>query len=429
MGAPRSLHTHGAFPSISSTLSLLEERETEAAKRSGVLVHPDEAGGRALRDSAVLLPASARKDSVESLKVPEFAPRHARPTLNLATSVSSPQLRALADLAGVPASPISVKSTHSVAHKPSLVSLTPSVSSPLASSSILLPPTPLEEELPSSSRWSMDSVDPDAGRPIIASPSTPPSPPAKKRSRLLSFISRGRAGSLTKRDGMPSVDADGLLTPQDTVPPTPSSPSVNSVALSSRRTSRSGSYPPPPMSLSTSASTASMASTLPTPADSQPDIALDPFCPASPTFAPASFLPDADADDFLEMGDGSPPPRAPLPLPAPDAPPAAFVAAPASAPAQPSGNPLLALARRKLRRRKKKLVVTLDAPALGPAEDAGAVREQRRRQDGVVRWCEDLGGVRRIERKQDGSLHVYWRDADVVDMVRCALIALCVHCG
>lgn len=44
-------------------------------------------------------------------------------------------------------------------------------------------------------------------------------------------------------------------------------------------------------------------------------------------------------------------------------------------------------------------------------------RENRRRYDCVVNWCEAFGVVRRFERKDDGSIHVYWRDWEVADMV------------
>ena len=43
--------------------------------------------------------------------------------------------------------------------------------------------------------------------------------------------------------------------------------------------------------------------------------------------------------------------------------------------------------------------------------------EQRRRVQNVVKWCESFGPVRRIEKKEDGSLHVYWKDWEVADMV------------
>ena len=43
--------------------------------------------------------------------------------------------------------------------------------------------------------------------------------------------------------------------------------------------------------------------------------------------------------------------------------------------------------------------------------------EQQRRVQNVVRWCESFGPVRKIETKEDGSLHVYWKDWEVADMV------------
>lgn len=429
MSAPRSLHHHGAFPSISSTLSLLEERESESEKRSGVLVQSEDEDSLSAEGTVISHPP-ARKSSFEMLKAMDGETRR-RPVLNLSMSTSSPQLRTLAELAHVPASPISMISTHSMAHKSSLVSLVPSVSSPLAQNSVLLPPIALEEDVvPSSSRWSMDSTDPDAGRhrPSVSAPATPPSPPKPKRSRLLSFISRGRAGSLGMRnDSVPPTPTLaehtglGLMSPTDTVMGPPSA-SVLSLALSSRRASRSGTYPPP-LSLSTSTSTmstASSASTLPTPADSQSDVTLDPFCPASPTFAPSSYLPGpaAEPDSFVDLED-SEPEKPTLPLPSPGEPTASFFL-----PEAPPKNFLSALARRRLRRRKKKLVITcLGEPQLPEgavnAELAASRRERdlRRRQESIMHWCESFGPVRRFERKNDGSLHVHWRDWEVADMV------------
>lgn len=44
-------------------------------------------------------------------------------------------------------------------------------------------------------------------------------------------------------------------------------------------------------------------------------------------------------------------------------------------------------------------------------------RERKKRYENVVHWCENFGALRKIERKEDGSLHVYWRDWEVADMV------------
>ena len=123
----------------------------------------------------------------------------------------------------------------------------------------------------------------------------------------------------------------------------------------------------------------------------------------------------------------SPEQKPTLPLPAPDVPTPSFYL-----PETPSTNiPFLsALARRKQRRRKKKLVITcldLDSAAAAHADAGAEVRRERdlrRRQDAIIKWCETFGAVRRLERKSDGSLHVYWREWEVADMVsaRCVRI-------
>ena len=45
------------------------------------------------------------------------------------------------------------------------------------------------------------------------------------------------------------------------------------------------------------------------------------------------------------------------------------------------------------------------------------MHEQQRRVQNVVRWCESFGPVKKVETKEDGSLHVYWKDWEVADMV------------
>lgn len=91
------------------------------------------------------------------------------------------------------------------------------------------------------------------------------------------------------------------------------------------------------------------------------------------------------------------------------------------------------LARRTILRRKKKLVITcIPSQAEEEPEDEGQaqIRAQRRerieqrRYDCIVQWCENFGVVRRFERKDDGSLHVYWRDWEVADMVSLHALAI-----
>lgn len=116
----------------------------------------------------------------------------------------------------------------------------------------------------------------------------------------------------------------------------------------------------------------------------------------------------------------SPPPEPTLPLPSPGTPTASFLVSPQ----QRSQSFFASLPFKKgSRRRDKKLVITGV-----PLEDADDGRdtdwkanEKRRRYENVVRWCEAFGEVRKIERKPDGTLHVFWRDWESADMVRCSL--------
>ena len=79
-----------------------------------------------------------------------------------------------------------------------------------------------------------------------------------------------------------------------------------------------------------------------------------------------------------------------------------------------------------MRRRKKKLVITSIPTQVfeDPEDEAEAriaaqrrQREEKRRYECIVQWCENFGVVRRFERKDDGSIHVYWRDWEVADTV------------
>ncbi|KAI0761544.1 hypothetical protein BD413DRAFT_441356, partial [Trametes elegans] len=64
------------------------------------------------------------------------------------------------------------------------------------------------------------------------------------------------------------------------------------------------------------------------------------------------------------------------------------------------------------RRRKKKLVISGAPLELGPSRALS-----RQCVQNTVKWCESFGPVRKIETKEDGSLHVYWKDWEVADMV------------
>lgn len=56
-------------------------------------------------------------------------------------------------------------------------------------------------------------------------------------------------------------------------------------------------------------------------------------------------------------------------------------------------------------------------PSQGPEDLYHRQQEQQRRVQNVVKWCESFGTLRKIETKDDGSLHVYWKDWEVADMV------------
>ncbi|PSR71413.1 hypothetical protein PHLCEN_2v12680 [Hermanssonia centrifuga] len=431
MSTTRSIHTHATFPSISSTLSLLEERKTEVEKRSGVLVtelDPQEAAVESNRTSSsesTIIAHAARRSNREALHVlsvsngsATFPKRNIRPTLNLSTS--SPQLRELAELANVPPSPITACSP--MPQQSSFVSLATSISSPLASSSMLLSNN--------ASRWSVDSTGEKERRPTVATPPATgdsPSSSAKprKRDRLISFISRGRAGSLGKQqNSAPSTTPNSprgeydMLSPYESQFGRVSSSSQASLPIGSRRPSRTYSITP-------IASSSSSSSTLPTPADSQSDFIADPFCPASPTFAPVSYLPDFESptEATFDMGSYSPP--APThPLPSPGVPTSSFFLPVRER--QPSFPFLSAMSRKKAQRRKKILVISSISTAVDPAPESDGrlqiealrrEREQKKRVEGVLRWSEGFGPVKRVENRPDGSLHVHWKDWETADLV------------
>ncbi|OCH84336.1 hypothetical protein OBBRIDRAFT_415717 [Obba rivulosa] len=459
---PKAVPTkrHATYPSISSTLDLLGDRETELEKRAGVYVDPAEPSvvekiaatprsrsGSVMTSSGSIGRGSVGRGSVGRSSIdtprasmgtprssmvvpgPSFPPpvRKQRPALpTLLTSTSSPQLRTLAQLA---ATTPSASTATLIPARPSFSSLSgasassapqhATASAPVTSAHTpQIPPLGIEEEeqqLPS--RWSLDSI---ASRPAPsaytpppgAAPASPQSAKARKRDRLISFISRGRSGSLGK------------------VPAASGSPSARpSLDVARRSTSKEPLFEmvaPPSISASSSLSS-SVSSLLATPLDSaapspRPQYS-DPFSPTSDSFFPDSGAKGrfAESADEFPAPPPSPPPEPTLPLPSPGTPTASFFF--------PPRPPSLFAALRLSKRRKRKLVIS-GAPfsegtethafaraALG-AEDLALRRgEQRRRYENVVRWCEGFGALRKIERKDDGSLHVYWKDWEVADRV------------
>ncbi|KAI1798418.1 hypothetical protein LXA43DRAFT_968729 [Ganoderma leucocontextum] len=474
--APRGELQHTPPPSPRLATPPKSQRETEAEKRSGIYVEEDNSAPRSLSESMPKIVGRGRSCSAtvpsnghfnSSLSSPRRRQRPALPALS--TSASSPQLRRLAELASTPSPSFSARSS------PSLSTPVTPESDDVVTPGEAITDSPVDVESPRkdglaepglASRWSLDSV---ASRPRItqgALDAVPASPVSKtrKRDRLFSLISsRARSGSVTK-----------LLPP----PNTPRG-STDVVDLHIRRvdsrdafhqsttySSRPSFTIPPRMqqapSLSSDSSNASSASTLPTPID--PIHALDftdPFGTASPSCMPEE-LEDEDSPVFAEnpyitrdspllgessppkspspplpphaplklqiadrpMSPGSPPPQPTLPLPSPGTPSPSFLV--------PSPRPqsFFASITGRPKRRKKKLVISgapleLSQPRtsslITPVQAAEDLyhrkQEQQRRVQNVVKWCESFGTLRKIETREDGSLHVYWKNWEVADMV------------
>ncbi|RPD65228.1 hypothetical protein L226DRAFT_248004 [Lentinus tigrinus ALCF2SS1-7] len=459
-------HRHATYPSISSTLSLLEERETEAEKRSAVYVADEDAGvqravhkpmGRG-RSSSSTVPLSGTHPISASPK------RKQRPALPaLSTSVSSPQLRRLAELAATPSPSFSIGSPL-LPSPMSDITVTPDTEVVTPGEAITYSPLepPLEEDAVEpglASRWSLDSV---ASRPRITQMAlddalSSPASKTKKRDRLLSLISgRARSGSVTKP-----------------LPP-PNTPRGSSDVLDIRRidsrdapspSSRPSFSMPPKISMtpSLSSSNSSNASTLATPIEpmqTDPFVSDSPTCmpedideeeslvfaenpyfhPDSPLLSPESprsqpspppsSTPHPPGHEHLTlqiperpMSPASPPPQPTLPLPSPSTPSPSFLI--------PSPRPqsFFATITGRQRRRKKKLVISGAPLELDQSRSSSSVagassddyyhrqQEQQRRVQNVVRWCESFGPVKKVETKEDGSLHVYWKDWETADMV------------
>ncbi|THH22373.1 hypothetical protein EUX98_g8220 [Antrodiella citrinella] len=466
VSSARSTLTHSTFPSISSTLSHLEERETEVEKRSGVYVTDAERRARTSSDdmklhNPVLHHFPTRKSSKELLKLqsyvsvadadstetatPSSASQKTRSNVpSLSSSHSSPQLRTLADLASTPASPLRTVSQASTATSTTTTrvhTLTRSHTFPVDTddyaSDIPLSPTTLAAL---SSRWSLDSTRSGGGRPALSPVAEDPSPPEspmkpRKRDRLISFISRNRAGSIGKTS-QPSPIADSEYADLVGFQPDFFVAPKRDSRISSQPSSSSLNLPiqqpttPMPISTANSLSSSSSTSTLPTPVDG----ASHDILPRSSFFAsePSSYLPDLDDGEYEPDTE---PLEPTLPLPSPSIPTTSFLT-----PQRPqSAFPFLSTFRRKNRRHKKLVVSQIPYfPNLlmhGREEDAGVMderreamrREQRTRYDAVVKWCESFGALRRVERRVDGSLHIHWKEWEAADMVSFScLVFVCV---
>ncbi|CCL99393.1 uncharacterized protein FIBRA_01411 [Fibroporia radiculosa] len=426
---------HATYPSLTSALDLLEDRHTSAEKRLGVLVSDD----RQVGDESFLPVPSSRDRSIsvgrsgaEGIKpaltsrIPSLK-RKQRPALPaLSTSTSSPQLRTLVSLGT--ASSMSSTSSHGTTTAPaSPVATMPTTS--LSDSSAPFPSShaALEDDAPLlSSRWSVDSV---ASRPTPSSqaslsPSSGPQSPTlgRKRDRLISFITRGRSGSLGKppAPAMPSADPDVLDISRRSEGKEPH------LTIVSPRPSLSNPLPPLPVAISASfsssssrSSAASSASSLPTPAEPSrrtPSPKVAELAPAATDPASGDFERRYSGsgallqpfeyqqcqDQELPSPPASPPPEPTLPLPSPGTPSPSFLMVP-----QPRSHSFFSLAlKRRPRRRGKMLIIT------GVPDD-----EDRSRYDSFVRWCESFGELRKISRQPDGTLHVFWRQWEAADMV------------
>ncbi|KAH8083312.1 hypothetical protein BXZ70DRAFT_579056 [Cristinia sonorae] len=440
VGSTRSTLTHSPFPSISSTLSHLEDRETEVEKRSGVYVTDAERGAEqrtdeTLGDSSAVIRGPVRKTSKELLKLQSFvavadtelslASRKASPTLS--TSHSSPQLRTLADLAATPASPLrtaspasTLASTSTQTARTHTLTRSHTFPSPLDDFGCDNPP------MSPSSRWSIDST--RSGQPLLPSvaensPSDSPAKP-RKRDRLISFISRNRTGSVGKAPSSPSSESEFAdligFQPEFFVGSSRrsskviSQPSSSSLHLPIQQPTDI--TPPLPISTSSSTSSASSSSTLPTPVDGN---SSEDVLPHPSFFSPdqSSYLPEVDDAEYeADMYEPT------LPLPSPSVPTASFLI-----PQRPQSSfPFLSTFRRKTRRHRK-LVVNIPPyePAMSVEEENGnpaakklKIEEgQRKRHDAVVRWCESFGPLRRVEKRADGSLHIHWKEWEAADTV------------
>lgn len=396
---------HITFPSISSTLSILGERETNDEKRSAVYVNA--ASGIDAHYDAVSSRSGSVRSSSDSARAdgPSGLRKKQRPTLaTLATSTSSPQLRTLAILAATPTSaslstPPPLVETHEAA-------VVGSSSVPVTQIS-----TPVELEKPLVSRWSLDSV---ASRPheAIRSPTTPAVEEIPKRSRFMSFISRSRAGSVGK-----TVTPVG--TPDET--PTTPRPSTSREGLFGMVSPSRPSFTlplqsPPITAASVSATSSASSSNLlksPAPNATGAFSVLDPVEDA--LRVSGSF---ARNQNLLPSPPPSPPPLPTLPAPSPSEPSPSFLA-----PYQPQG--FFAALKRRPRRAKKMVISGVftgqrerDLPYDCPEDlQPRWVREQKMRYDNVVQWCESFGAVKKIQETQDGSLHVYWHKWEVADTV------------
>ncbi|OSX63267.1 hypothetical protein POSPLADRAFT_1045644 [Postia placenta MAD-698-R-SB12] len=444
---PQVPQRHATFPSISSTLENLGERTSPTEKRSGMYVaDPSMAADGAPRMRSAS--ASIGRSNGETIK-PVLAggsqspQRKQRPTLpTLSTSSSSPQLRTFPGLASASTASSSYMSSES----PVTLVGSPIVKAPAALEAF--PSDSLDDEAAQpSSRWSLDSV---ASRPAPSSVRTPAEPTGtqpqasagRKRDRLLSFITRGRSGSLGKAPALPNSPPPP---PQDVLDIRCPEPSFEMVTPRPSLSVQSPLQAPSAISVAASSSSSSSAgssrSSLPTPAEPMPPRLppkfSDPFASApdtepfilrrsvshrysgAPSLLPPFELPprSEDADYDRPPTPSSPPLEPTLPPPSPGTPSPSFYLPP-----RQDSSFLSSLGIKRVKRRQKKLVISNVQPTWrddNPNEPEQERRERVRKQryENVVLWCKSFGEIRKLECKPDGSVHVYYREWEVADMV------------
>ncbi|KAI0764452.1 hypothetical protein BC629DRAFT_1596716 [Irpex lacteus] len=308
------------------------------------------------------------------------------PNLILANSTSTPQLQELAELAHIPATPI-------LSHQPLLAYLATSLASPRESP---VDPFPAATLMPPASGWSIDSRDPaSTEHPVLSRPapdSVQASPTkTRKRDHLMRFISRARAGSVTKQSTSPSPMREELDIPTSHGSHFPI-PSRISTAM--RHEHMSPSVCTPQQMAATKSiilKASALGTSLVTPGASLPDLStVDVFGTALPAFTPVLSTPEMSDNTHVDM-DKLPSLRPTLPPPKPGSSTPSFFLP------QKQEGPFTLLTRKMVRRRRKKLIVcwmdtqfrasTGDVGNLQVAADTHHKRRQQQREEALLAWC------------------------------------------
>ncbi|KAJ3481342.1 hypothetical protein NLI96_g7717 [Meripilus lineatus] len=468
-GGSRSPYTHSAYPSISSTLSNLEEQDIESERASSFWpmdshFASDDLRSEGSQESTILAHTPMRKSSREMLQLnttfPSQAPfyvntnsqRKSRPTTpSLTTSASSPALRNLAALASIPASPIhpispppsSFAPPRLSAHHPSRSSTLPlSLLTDLSLTPFQSTTSPSEINPMLASRWSLETTAPNessrrAENNASGSPKNPPnSPKMRKRDRLLSFISRSRAGSVGKssssQESAPLLSRQGEADPESNSSSRRSSrftgvqsPSTISLPIPAHTRIENSCPPPLPIASTSSSSSSSPASTttscsvstIATPVDGDGNSSEECHSSGSGPESMSYF-----ADDY----DDEPPQSPILPLPSPHTPAVSFL----YPRRQTSSIPFLSAFNQRRKDRRKRQLVISDAAFLKPlppltpeieqnpqvmVERKRMEAERERRRTAIIDWCKKFGELQRIQDEADGVMVVSWKNWEHAD--------------